>query len=382
MLLTLNKKLFLTFFSLVSTLFLAVIITTPTLASAATPSKNSLSDQLLGIAQSKLDAEYDVLTSGDSTKLTKANLPVSGFAAQGINDTANTQLRIHDGLASHGLRYSQFSSKLNAQKIDISNGNATITADETVTLVVDNGSKDPVNSKKRKTHIFNFSLQDGQWSLTQDKVLNDLAPVTPEPGEFKVQGAPINVLSKPKNKSSVIDNTVVNASIVHGGFNPSNAVNYARSYWNNYNSAYRTYSNDCTNFVSQALNWGGWQHNGGWYDDTNYWWYSPSIVVAWGGRAESRSWIQTNYFWWFARNSGRARNAAYLSDFRPGDVLQIDQSVPDGYLDHTEIVTSKDSSGNIYLTSHSVNVLDKPFWTIYYQYPGAAFYGSIMNYSY
>lgn len=65
---------------------------------------------------------------------------------------------------------------------------------------------------------------------------------------------------------------------------------------------------------------------------------------------QTYSWAGTNGFYWFARYSGRATDARYLSDFRPGYVLQIDQSQPDGILDHTEIVTKKDGNGDIYLT--------------------------------
>jgi hypothetical protein len=148
-----------------------------------------------------------------------------------------------------------------------------------------------------------------------------------------------------------------------------------------YNSAYRSYPNDCTNFVSQALNWSGWQHVGGWYDDPHYWWYSPSTVVVWG-RAEARAWINATYLWYFARYSGRGVNASSIYDFLPGDVLQIDYSAQDGVLDHTEIATTVDSGGNVFFTSHSVSVLDKSFWDIAAGNPGAAYYGTLMNYSY
>ena len=181
-----------------------------------------------------------------------------------------------------------------------------------------------------------------------------------------------------------------------GAFNPTNAVNYANSYWGRdanstagYNTAYRVYYDqnsgnlaDCTNFVSQAMNWGGWQHAGGWYQDAHYWWYSPNNIVQWGNKAEAWSWINANYWYFFARYSGRVLNATYLSDFRPGDVLQLDYSSNDGILDHTEIVTTKDSNGNLYLTSHAINVHNKSFWDIYAQNPGAAYYGSLMLYQY
>jgi hypothetical protein len=372
------------------TLALLSLSVTPGYVLAATPAGstgNPVTDQLVSIAQSKLNAEYDVLISGDATNLTKPSFKVNGAAVQGVTDAATVQLRRNKGLAEHGMHYTKSSSKLSVQNVSISNGVETVTALENVTLTLaETGSTDVTETKEQKTHIFRFTQQGGVWSLTDDQTPNEFLPITPEPGIVKIDGkqVPLDVNKKnPKSTQSAIPvSGPIMAAALSGTFNPNNAVNYARGYWSNYNSAYRTFASDCTNFVSQALNWAGWQHIGGPYDDPHNWWYSNNIILQWGGRAEARSWINTNSFYWFARYSGRAHDAAYLSDFRPGDVLQIDKGTPDGILDHTEIVTKKDSSGNIFLTSHSINVLDKPFWDIYYQYPGAYFYGTLMNYSY
>ena len=130
------------------------------------------------------------------------------------------------------------------------------------------------------------------------------------------------------------------------------------------------------------MNWGGWQHKGGWYSDPNYWWYSPSAVAGWGGRAESRSWINVHYFYFFARYSGRAYNASYISDFTLGDTLQVDFGTPDGTLDHNTIVTKDNGNGNIFLTYHSANTLDISIWDFVARTPGANYYGTLFNYFY
>ena len=351
---------------------------------------NPLTARLIGLAKAKLDAEYGVLITGDSTKLTKPKFAVSGAAVQGMRDMTTVQLRRNKGLAQHGMHYTKASSTLTIENITVSNETATVTATETVTLTLINiGARGTINTQEATPHIFHYALQTGVWTLMEDDTFTDIPPASPESGAITLTTrlTPLDVNKKaPGGTQSGLRATSPIMPALSGGFNPTSAVTYAKRYWgpeiSNYNTAYRVYGNDCTNFVSQAMNWAGWQHIVGWYDDAHNWWYSPNNEIQWGGRAESRSWINATYFILFSRYSGRATDALYLSDFRPGDVLQIDQSPPDNILDHTEIVTTKDSKGDIYLTSHSVNVLDKPFWDIYYQYPGAKYYGTIMKYSY
>ncbi|MDV9177363.1 amidase domain-containing protein [Streptomyces sp. W16] len=43
----------------------------------------------------------------------------------------------------------------------------------------------------------------------------------------------------------------------------SKMVAYAARYWDHHNDAYRTYGNDCTHFISQAMPAGGWGTKGG-----------------------------------------------------------------------------------------------------------------------
>ena len=57
-------------------------------------------------------------------------------------------------------------------------------------------------------------------------------------------------------------------------YNASAAVDYARQYWNNYNSAYTNYNSvggDCANFVSQCLYAGGLEQDDRWYNGSAAW---------------------------------------------------------------------------------------------------------------
>jgi hypothetical protein len=375
-------------FAIVFTLLLVILFTTPNLAQSAYSTGNPVTDQLLDLAQEKLNAEHKALISGKAEDVTASQVFLAGKASEKVKDVTDLQLKRNKILAEHGQKYTKYTSTLTVQNTEVLDDSAKITAKENVTLtLIDKNSTEPVFTKEEKTHVFHFTRQGNKWIVTEDAVADAFRPALPEEGGEKITDKPVSLeitgksgkTKKDKPQQSLEDMVLMATS---GTYNPGPAVNYARSYWNNYNTAYRTYGNDCTNFTSQALNWGGWQHKGGWYSDANYWWYSPSAVAVWGGRAESRSWINVHYFYFFARYSGRAYNAAYISDFTLGDTLQIDFGTADGTLDHNTIVTKDNGNGNIFLTYHSNNTLDISIWDVVAKTPGAAYYGTLFNYFY
>jgi hypothetical protein len=127
-------------------------------------------------------------------------------------------------------------------------------------------------------------------------------------------------------------------------------VNYAQTYYHNYNPAYGSYSDDCTNFVSQALRAGGWPYT--WSDlgfkqanDDNQWYYTANDPYV--GWSNSNSWSAVKDFHQFTVNSGRG---TYLSSDKkswnvdwahivPGDIILVDWD-GGGSLDHSMIVVS------------------------------------------
>ena len=138
-----------------------------------------------------------------------------------------------------------------------------------------------------------------------------------------------------------------------GILNDSLAVNYAVTYWNNYNSAYRDFSpTDCTNFVSQIMDAGGWPHTSpGWYRSTYYWWYN-SANQTW-------TWTDADRFHTFATvRSGRTTSLGNVWDMIKGDILQVDWN-KNGDINHSMFVTFRDSGGTPYLTYHSTDTYMK-----------------------
>lgn len=92
-------------------------------------------------------------------------------------------------------------------------------------------------------------------------------------------------------------------------FNRNAAVNYAHTWWDNFNPAYIEFSEDCTNFVSQCWNEAGIPMNSYWYNyvDSNSYTYSWSLV---------------NNFHSYMINNGWCYSGAE-SQAQLGDVIQL-----------------------------------------------------------
>lgn len=157
------------------------------------------------------------------------------------------------------------------------------------------------------------------------------------------------------------------------------AVSYARQHAsadrgpdNNYayNPSYKSYGNDCANFVSQCLRAGGWQDTG-WFYYSDYNWFNNS--GGFGYHQSTWSWFNATDLLWFSYYSGRGYFINSWSQAQPGDIAFVnwDGSFPPT---HAVIISAVDAWGNIYLAQHSNNRLDKPLWQYYADKPRAAFW--------
>jgi len=148
------------------------------------------------------------------------------------------------------------------------------------------------------------------------------------------------------------------------------AAYYAR-FWsqNGGNPAYRRYANDCTNFISQALRYGGWPDVPSyWYtlaerQDKTVWWHSDFL------NRNSWTWDNAEYFASFLGNSGRARRVTGWGDLQVGDVVQMVWKGEER-VGHTAMVTLIDRNGMVHLSQHDEDRLDKPIT----EYPPDAVY--------
>ena len=121
------------------------------------------------------------------------------------------------------------------------------------------------------------------------------------------------------------------------------AVGYASTYAFKYNKAWIRDTEDCTNFVSQALYYGGWPMTGGVGDNDETAWYNvgePDSLLGerWGRSTykRSRTWAAADNFMRFLQISGRARRCN-IDELRIGDVVQ---HFTNGEAHHTMMITA------------------------------------------
>lgn len=162
-------------------------------------------------------------------------------------------------------------------------------------------------------------------------------------------------------------------------YSRSLAIQYARDYYDNYNSSYPAFTSDCQNFVSQIVKRGGFGMSGdgdGCRSENTYSeWYmipnpDPTIFCLGDGRyfEWSTGWTVVDHFkWYFTYNNSYAQNLGWTSSYStaaimlaPGDVIQLQILGSDGTWigSHSVFVTKEDSTG-LYVTSHTDDYLDK-----------------------
>jgi hypothetical protein len=158
-------------------------------------------------------------------------------------------------------------------------------------------------------------------------------------------------------------------------FSRSNAVSYAKLWAKATNPLYGRFpDNDCTSFVSQAMQAGGWSFL--WGSDVcddrkkdSVWWFKADGCTRWwrSNVNASHTWGGAENFRQFVNSSGRGTPAANVYDLEPGDVLQRDHG--DGTIHHSMVVTGKgtDTVGGtnivqLLVSYHTNDTLDRKFW--------------------
>jgi hypothetical protein len=353
--------------------------------------------QLAALAQEAVEAQNEILVTGDVEGSLKKK-PKAASYRNGILGHFASLTNRKSVLSKKGLDYKAHQTRVKVKNVKVEGAKATQTATEHVILALDPSLGGPTQTEYEQDHVFEYVKTGDQWTMTSDRIV--IPP--PEPEEIKV---PVNVtptldapaghkpnpnLEKrnagPKGAfNSNSGGAFIKAS--YGGsapaayatYSPTAAVNYAYTYWSTYNSSYRTYPNDCTNFISQAVKAGGWPYDESGSRTASDTWYYGSFSTA----TTSYSWAGAHNWHGFTNQSGRAFIATYFSDMLKGDVLQADFGpTPDGNISHTMMVTSKNTAGTIFLTYHSNNTRDKSIDDLIAGNPGTRWYGWALYYSF
>lgn len=203
-------------------------------------------------------------------------------------------------------------------------------------------------------HQFEAALEDGEWQT-----------------EFIVNGldfSSINYIEN-ENENSSFDEIPEELYYVDPDINfkytyyRNDASLYAYVYALNPNSLFIYYPTaDCTNFVSQAVWYGGWTMT---YSYPT-WWYD------FGDDDHSYSWGGAHNWWFFTYLSSRGGLLSNRCDLLIGDVVQADWD-PDGTIDHSMMVTYKDGC-DIRVSYHTNNTRNRSLADIIDDNPDANFY--------
>jgi hypothetical protein len=131
------------------------------------------------------------------------------------------------------------------------------------------------------------------------------------------------------------------------------AIKYADAWWNSYNSEYREFTVDCTNYVSQCLFAGGgpMSHTG---RRDRGWWYKHAEGQ---GDQWSYSWAVAHSLRWYlptSKSGLRAEEVFSAKELKLGDVICYDFD-GDGKWQHNTIVTDHDAMGEPLVNAHTTN---------------------------
>jgi hypothetical protein len=131
-------------------------------------------------------------------------------------------------------------------------------------------------------------------------------------------------------------------------YNRLKAVQYAETWWNSYNPAYKKFEVDCTSFVSQCLHEGGAPMSG--YPNRGKGWWIR-------GNNYSYSWAVANSLRLYLANPNNALMSQEVSSpdqLLLGDVICYDFQ-GDGRFDHNTFVTGRDAYGMPLVNAHTYN---------------------------
>lgn len=142
---------------------------------------------------------------------------------------------------------------------------------------------------------------------------------------------------------------------IQGKYVPERAVYYARKYALKRNANYEDFSKrggDCTNFISQCLDYGGLPYSYTWKPYTH-------------------PWLRVNELYYYLLNSGKGIDITKNKIYSEGDIIQF-YSSQKGFFSHSIIITKVLDNGEYLYCCHSDDKKDFP---LNYVYP--SFYSKI-----
>lgn len=256
------------------------------------------------------------------------------------------------------LNYIDASFRLDfhASELDNNTQTAVIKVDEWQEVVFEVSK--PVVSKAHVQHTFSLMLENGEWHIVSDNYLDPVQLFLNMTGYSRSEA--IDFLDNQQTMNQV--ETSPSLQAIRSTYNRSAAVDYAHTYWSNYNSNYYNFNGiggDCTNFVSQAIGdasganvpqdsrSNGWYYNSV-YDRAPAWTSVPSLYTFITSTSKSSGY------------TGPEGDSTTSSGVTTGDVIQYSDCA--GYWAHSVIIV--DYSGGHLVASHNPDLDDYPYTSI------------------
>ncbi|MDK0520696.1 amidase domain-containing protein [Streptomyces sp. ML-6] len=357
---------------------------------AARPSTPPDSDRLSRLAERYLQQRADAVTT-NPVRLRPADVL---SAATG---PMRAELQ-HDlaALARKGNTYKKADGGYTHAEVDVTVLGTTIHGSSATSRIIENGrlrlpftaaevaDGAPEYEEYSVPHTLTFTRDtSGAWLLAKDRAEVDGGPVpstqiadpvdapAPDSENEGDKGTPSATTEPP---SGSVDPRIVPAAKASAtaSYNYSAMVRYANKYWKKPNSNYRTYGNDCTNFISQVMRAGGWKATSGSFasrKNNKKWFYASHTWTT------SYTWAGAENWYWFAvKHSKRTKSLDNVWKLVSADVLQANwKPRKDDIIDHTMVVT-KLYKGTPYLTYHTGNTHNKSLRKLLADHPNAAWY--------
>jgi len=290
--------------------------------------------------------------------------------------------------------YTHFDMELTLLQYDISTNNAVLLVREFTKLYfAEQQGSDPEFTSWAFDRTFIFERDASDWVLVEQSLIND-SPFSPlnEPvgitrtaimdtmdlhismersnNDAELRALDLEIYRATRSGEVRLESYVgIVPFSTH--VNRQAIANYALQWANSNNPQFRYLQGvNCTNFISQALQAGGWtQVIGLNVTNSQYWFYT--FVP----RVNSHTWTAAHNWNTFARNSGRTVVLSDPSWLWVGEILQADWGNT-GTINHSMVVTratpiSGTLQNTIFLSGHSNAIHNMAFSTIQARNPGA-----------
>ncbi|MFI1585575.1 amidase domain-containing protein [Embleya sp. NPDC020630] len=344
-------------------------------ATAETLRDKSDTEALKDAAQTLLGERVQSIVTGVAPKTrtvgpVNPKVQISGAALADQQNKNNAIARQRSELASYDIAYTKATADVDLLDVTYTGSTARLDVSRNAALTYRNPPAPGITQlKTHDVYSLVFTKDAGIWSLqSQQRRADDglilLADSTPDVSS----AAPHKSDPRKKAAASTTRPAVASSKIrkLSGGYDYGAMARYATDHAPTafYNPDYRSWSQDCTNFISQALRAGGWEDA---YDPNDphgntSWWYT------WTN--QSASWINAEAFYWFAVDN-RVTELGNVWDMLLGDVLQADWNTPDNVMDHTMMVHAFDYNGYPLIASHTNDASWIPLGQVISGNPGA-----------